>query len=88
MHCNAIVNVSKYKSQNQNIKFLRGINDNYFTMRTQILLMDPLPSWNRVCSLLHNKTSKILVINPRQLLLLANEVMKTMLQPMEDVLVM
>jgi len=45
------VNVSKYKAQDQIIKFLRGLNDNYLTVRTQILLMDPLPSLNRVCSL-------------------------------------
>ena len=37
------MNVSKYKTQDQIIKFLRGLNDNYSTVRTQILLMDPLP---------------------------------------------
>jgi len=49
--CNALVNVSKYKAQDQIIKFLRGLNDNYSIVRTQILLMDPLPSLNRVYSL-------------------------------------
>jgi len=47
--CYALVNVSKYKAQDQIIKFIRGLNDNYLTVRTQILLMDPLPSLNRVC---------------------------------------
>jgi len=35
---NALVNVSKYKTQDQIIKFQRGLNDNYLIMRTQILL--------------------------------------------------
>jgi len=54
--CNSLVNVSKYKAQDQIIKFLRGLNDNYSTVRTQILLI------------------------------LAKEVIKTMLQPVTEVL--
>ena len=50
--CNALVNVSKYKVQDHIIKFLRGLKDNYLTVRTQILLMDHFPSFNRVCSLI------------------------------------
>ena len=34
--CNALVNVSKYKAQDQIIKFLRGLNDNYSTVRRQV----------------------------------------------------
>ena len=34
------------------MKFLMGLNDSFSQVRTQILLMDPLPSFNKVCSLL------------------------------------
>ncbi|XP_068466534.1 uncharacterized protein [Phaseolus vulgaris] len=57
--CNTLVNVSKYKTQDQIIKFLRGLNDNYSTVRTQILLMDPLPSLNKVCSLVTQQERQI-----------------------------
>jgi len=58
--CDALVNVSKYKAQDQIIKFLRGLNDNYLTVRTQILSMDPLSSLNRVCSLVTQQERQIL----------------------------
>ena len=57
--CNALVNVSKYKAQDQIIKFLRGLNDNYLTVRTQILLMDHLPSLNIACSLVTQQERQI-----------------------------
>ena len=44
--------------------------------------------WIEFAPLLHNKRDKFLVINPRQWLLLAKEVIKTKLQPMEKVLAM
>ena len=34
------------------MKFLKGLNDSFSQVRTQILLMDPLPSVNKVHSLL------------------------------------
>ncbi|XP_020225129.1 uncharacterized protein LOC109807015 [Cajanus cajan] len=49
--CAASISIGKYKSQDQVIKFLRGLNDNYSTVKTQILLMDPLPPLNHVFSL-------------------------------------
>nr|KYP43959.1 hypothetical protein KK1_034599 [Cajanus cajan] len=57
--CSALGNVAKYKGQDQVIKFLRGLNDNYLTVRTQILLMDPLPSLNRVFSLVIQQERQI-----------------------------
>jgi len=64
--CNAFVNVSKYKAQNHIVKFLRGLNDNYVTVRAQILLMDHLSSFNRVCSLITQQERQFFVINLRQ----------------------
>jgi len=57
--CNTLVNVSKYKTQDQIIKFLRGLNDNYSTVRTQILLMDHFSSLNKVCSLITQQERQI-----------------------------
>nr|KYP37490.1 hypothetical protein KK1_041321 [Cajanus cajan] len=56
---NALGNVTKYKTQDQVIRFLRGLNDNYSTVKTQILLMDPLPSLNRVFSLVVQQERQI-----------------------------
>jgi len=53
------VNVSIYKAQDQIIQFLRGLNDSYLTVRTQILLMDSLPSLNRVCSFVTQQERQI-----------------------------
>jgi len=56
---NGLVNVSKYKMQDQIIKFLRGLNDNYLTLRTQILLMDPLLTLKKVYSLVIQQERQI-----------------------------
>ncbi|XP_022642892.1 uncharacterized protein LOC111242680 [Vigna radiata var. radiata] len=42
----------KYREIEHVICFLKGLNDNYNTVRTQILLMEPLPNINRVFSLI------------------------------------
>jgi len=57
--CGALMDVSKYKAQDQIIKFLRGLNDNYLIVRTQILLMDPLSSLNSVSSLVTQQERQI-----------------------------
>ncbi|XP_014506420.1 uncharacterized protein LOC106766184 [Vigna radiata var. radiata] len=41
----------KYREVEHVICFLKGLNDSYNTLKTQILLMDPLPNINRVFSL-------------------------------------
>ncbi|XP_022633263.1 uncharacterized protein LOC111241069 [Vigna radiata var. radiata] len=40
----------KYREMKHVICFLKGLNDSYNTVKTQILLMDPLPNVNRVFS--------------------------------------
>ncbi|XP_017438036.1 uncharacterized protein LOC108344080 [Vigna angularis] len=42
----------KYRKMEHVICFLKGLNDSYSTVKTQIHLMDPLPNINRVFSLI------------------------------------
>jgi len=54
----------KYKEIEHVICFLKGLNDTYNTVRTQILLMEPLPSINMVFSLIMQQEKQIVgVIN-------------------------
>ncbi|WVZ08791.1 hypothetical protein V8G54_022137, partial [Vigna mungo] len=41
-----------YHSQDFIIRFLKGLNDRFAMVRSQILLLDPLPSANRVFSMI------------------------------------
>ena len=44
--------VRKYKEVDYVVHFLRGLNDQYRGVRSQIMLMDSIPSINKVFSLL------------------------------------
>ncbi|XP_058732749.1 uncharacterized protein LOC131604318 [Vicia villosa] len=50
--CLAINKIRAYKASDQVIRFLKGLNDQYTAIRSQIMLMDPLPSICKVYSLL------------------------------------
>ncbi|XP_028798972.1 uncharacterized protein LOC114754367 [Neltuma alba] len=41
----------KYLQQDYTIRFLRGLNDRFTGVKSQIMLMDPIPGINRVCNL-------------------------------------
>lgn len=49
--CNALVNAKTQKSQDQVIQFLKGLNGEYTTVKTQILIIDPLPPINKLFAL-------------------------------------
>jgi hypothetical protein len=44
--------MKEYKDSDQVIRFLKGLNEQYHVVRSQIMLMDPLPPIGRVYSLL------------------------------------
>jgi hypothetical protein len=44
--------MKEYKDSDQVIRFLKGLNEQYFTVRSQIMLMEPLPNISKVYSLL------------------------------------
>ncbi|XP_015965644.1 uncharacterized protein LOC107489411 [Arachis duranensis] len=44
--------IRSHRAENQVTRFLKGLNDQYFGVRSQVMLMEPLPSINVVFSLL------------------------------------
>lgn len=49
--CASMRNARVYHQQDYVIRFLTGLNDHFSVVKSQILLMDPLPSINRVFSM-------------------------------------
>lgn len=49
--CASMRNVRIYHQQDYVIRFLTGLNDHFSVVRSQILLMDPLPALNKVFSM-------------------------------------
>ncbi|XP_050918673.1 uncharacterized protein LOC127136120 [Lathyrus oleraceus] len=49
--CGAASDLRRYKDQDRVIKFLKGLTDQFSTVRSQILLLDPLPSLDRTFSM-------------------------------------
>jgi len=43
--------IARYKEEDRVMWFLKGLNAVYNTIKTQVLIMEPLPSVNRVFSL-------------------------------------
>ncbi|XP_019462909.1 PREDICTED: uncharacterized protein LOC109361828 [Lupinus angustifolius] len=44
-------NSEKFRTEDKVIRFLKGLNDSYSNVRSQIMLMEPLPNMNKVLSL-------------------------------------
>ena len=52
-------------SQECVLQFLMGLNDSFFVVRAQILLMDPIPSVNKVFSLIiQEEKQREICVNP------------------------
>ncbi|XP_073219772.1 uncharacterized protein [Cicer arietinum] len=49
--CGAATDLSKYKNQDHVIKFLKGLNEQFSNVRSQIMLLEPLPSLDKTFSL-------------------------------------
>lgn len=46
--CSALTDVEKFRTQDQVIRLLKGLNESYSTIKNQIMLMDPLHSLDKV----------------------------------------
>ncbi|XP_061371202.1 uncharacterized protein LOC133313819 [Gastrolobium bilobum] len=50
--CSAINHMRKYRDRDHVIRFLKGLNEQFHNVRSQIMLFDPLPEVNKVFSLI------------------------------------
>ena len=55
--CDALRVTKTYRSEDQIIQFLTGLNEQFSVVKTQVLLMDPLPTLNKVFSLVLQEES-------------------------------
>ena len=57
--CGAHYSCKAYRDQDHIIRFLKGLNDQYSGVRSQILLMDPFPPINHVFRLIAQEERQI-----------------------------
>ncbi|GAU31060.1 hypothetical protein TSUD_214960 [Trifolium subterraneum] len=70
--CQTIVKMRDYKDSDQVIGFLKGLNDNYSAVRSQIMLMEPLPNIGKVYSLLVQQERQPLLFSDESKILAAS----------------
>nr|ABD32757.1 Integrase, catalytic region [Medicago truncatula] len=61
--CESIRLAKYYRTEDQILQFLTGLNDTFSVVKTQILLMDPLPPINKVYSLVVQEESQNIVFS-------------------------
>ncbi|KAJ8766964.1 hypothetical protein K2173_012439 [Erythroxylum novogranatense] len=49
--CGVLQTIKRYNEDDCVIRFLKGLNDKYLSVRSQIMLLDPLPTINKVFSM-------------------------------------
>ncbi|XP_019462962.1 PREDICTED: uncharacterized protein LOC109361889 [Lupinus angustifolius] len=62
--CHLIPTMKKYRENDYVICFLRGLNDQFSPVRSQIMLLDPLPPINKVFSTLIQQERQMLLEDP------------------------
>jgi len=64
-------NVRHFHNLNHVIRFLTGLNENFLVVKSQILLMDPLPSINRIFSMViqHERQGNFIVNDDSKVLI-------------------
>ncbi|XP_061347342.1 uncharacterized protein LOC133292872 [Gastrolobium bilobum] len=50
-NCGALLKMRDYRDRDHVIRFLKGLNDQYSSVRSQIMIIDPLPNVNRAFSM-------------------------------------
>lgn len=59
--CGATSDLKRHKEQDKVIKFLKGLNEQYASVRSQIMLLDPLPDIDRCFSLVLQQERQMLI---------------------------
>ncbi|GAU37802.1 hypothetical protein TSUD_276200 [Trifolium subterraneum] len=59
--CAAIIKMKQYRDSDQVIRFLKGLNEQYSVVRSQIMLMEPLPNIGKVYSLLVQQERQVVI---------------------------
>ncbi|KAF1875882.1 hypothetical protein Lal_00006513, partial [Lupinus albus] len=57
--CTLVPTIKSYRERNYVHRFLKGLNDQYSSVRSQIMMMDPIPSLNKDFSLLMQQERQI-----------------------------
>ncbi|GAU30132.1 hypothetical protein TSUD_360250 [Trifolium subterraneum] len=76
VNCDSVViaKMKSYRDSDQVIRFLKGLNEQYSVVRSQIMLIDPLPSITKVYSLLvQQERQLILPIDESKLLAVSRQ---------------
>ena len=60
--CDTLSNVLERRKQDHVMQFLRGLNGQFSTIKSTILMMDPLPSIARFSHMQYNKKGKLTTI--------------------------
>ncbi|GAU23069.1 hypothetical protein TSUD_183680 [Trifolium subterraneum] len=77
--CQAITKIRSYRDGDQVIRFLKGLNDQYSHVKSQIMLMDPLPPISKVYSLLiQQERQTVIPLDESKLLAMSNNQHSTM----------
>lgn len=62
--CSAVQNVKKFRDQDYTIRFLKGLNEEFSHVRSQIMMMDPFPQITKAFSLVIQQKRNINISNP------------------------
>jgi hypothetical protein len=61
--CGAVADMKKYHEQDCVLKFLKGLNEQYSHVRSQIMMMEPLPPIHKVFSLVLQQERNLPIFN-------------------------
>lgn len=62
--CGSATDLRKYKNEDRVLKFLRGLNEPFSNVRSQIILLDPLPSLDKTFSMILGQECRTAISTP------------------------
>ncbi|XP_054797486.1 uncharacterized protein LOC129302589 [Prosopis cineraria] len=67
--CGSVDSARTYRDEDYVLRFLKGLNDQFTSVKSQIMLLDPLPSINRVFSLVLQQERELSLASNSKILL-------------------